>query len=123
MSAITVTVPDELAEQLRQHESQLPEILAMGLREFKAGSQPGFAGAAGVLDFLAGLPTPEAILTLHPSAELDRRVRELTERSKQGQLSPDEEAEWARYEFLEHLVRIAKTKACLKLGISPGADN
>src|SRR5712692_6391162 len=36
--------------------------------------------------------------------------------------SPQEEEEWERYQYLEHLVRIAKAKACLKLGIGTVAD-
>ena len=34
----------------------------------------------------------------------------------------EEEQNWERYEFLEHLVRMAKSKACLKLGIKTGSD-
>ena len=58
MSAITLKLPDELAERLRRHEKRLPEILELGLRELDADSQRGFEGAAEVLEVLAGLPTP-----------------------------------------------------------------
>jgi hypothetical protein len=37
-------------------------------------------------------------------------------------LTPQEEELWERYEFLEHLVRLAKTKACIKLGIPSRSD-
>ena len=45
MSAITLTIPDELAERLRNHQERLPEILKLGLRELHAGSPEGFEGA------------------------------------------------------------------------------
>jgi len=122
MSAITLTIPDELAERLRNHEERLPEILELGLRELHAGSPKGFEGAAEVLEFLAGLPSPEAILNLKPSERFEHQVRDLLERSRLGELTPQEEELWERYEFLEHLVRIAKTKACIKLGIPPRSD-
>ena len=36
-SAITPTIPDDLAERLRNHQERLPEILEFGLREPNAG--------------------------------------------------------------------------------------
>lgn len=83
-------------------------ILELGLREWNAETQGGFEGAAETLEFLAGLPTPEEILALRPSERLHRRVQELLERSREGKLQPHEEEEWERYQFLEHLVRMAK---------------
>ena len=44
MSALTLQIPDELAERLRGHEHELSEILELGLRELASGQ--GFAGAA-----------------------------------------------------------------------------
>lgn len=122
MSAITLKVPDELAERLRRQQDRLAEILELGLRGLNAETQRGFQGAAEVLEFLAGLPSPEEILNLRPSERLQRRVQELLEKSRTGKLTSLEEEEWERYQYLEHLVRMAKTKACFKLGIKPGPD-
>ena len=119
MSAIILKVPDELADRLRSQQERLPEILELGLRELNAETQSGFEGAAEVLEFLAGLPSPEEILKLRPSERLERRVRELLEKSRAGAMDAQEEQEWERYQYLEHIVRMAKTKACLKLGITP----
>ncbi len=118
MSAIRLTIPDDLAERLRNHQERLPEILELGLRELNAGSHKGFEGAAEVLEFLAGLPSPEAILSLKASERFERQMGELLERNRASGLTPQEEQLSERYEFLEHLVRIAKTKACIKLGIA-----
>src|ERR1700682_4124992 len=104
MSAITLKLPDELAERLRRHENRLPEILELGLCELDADSQRGFEGAAEVLEFLAGLPSPEETMNLKASERLERRVRELLEKNRSDGLTPQEEDEWEGYEFLEHLV-------------------
>jgi len=120
MSAITLQVPDDLADRLRSQQERLPEILALGLRELYATAQSGFAGAAEILELLAGLPSPKEILESRPSEALQRRVRELLEKSRAGALTPLEEEEWERYQYLEHLVRIAKTAACQRLGLQPG---
>ena len=115
MSPITLNVPDELAMRLRPLENQLPRILELGLREVSAMAQPGFVGAAQVMEFMASLPTPAETLALRPSDALQARVNALLEKSRTEDLSPDEEEEWAQYQYIEHLVRMAKAKALLKL--------
>ena len=116
MSAITLDLPDDLAERLRALADRLPRILELGLRELDASSQSGFSGASDVLEFLANLPRPEEILAFHASPALAGRVSELLEKNRTSGLSAAEEEEWQRYEYLEHLVRIAKAKAAGKLG-------
>jgi hypothetical protein len=120
MASIALSVPDDLASQLRARQEQLPRILELGLRELNAGGQSGFDGATDVLETLAAVPTPEEILNLRPSARLSARVAELIEKSRSGELTPLDEEEWERYEYLEHLVRMAKAAAHLKLASSAG---
>ena len=117
MSAITLKIPDELAERLRNQEDRLPKILELGLRQLNAEALGRFEGSAEVLEFLAGLPGPEEILKLRPSERLARRVEFLLEKNRSTALDPNEEEEWETYQFLEHLVRMAKAKAHLKLGL------
>jgi len=119
MSAITLQVPDHLAERLRGREDQLEQILELGLREINSSS--GFAGASDVLELLASLPAPEAILDLRPSERLQHRIDELLEKNRTGGLSDQEEVEWERYEYLEHLVRMAKARAQVKIRTSSGS--
>lgn len=121
MSSITLSLPDDLASQIRARQEELPRILELGLRELNAGGQSGFDGAADVLELLAALPTPEEILSLRPSARLSARVSELIEKSRAGEMTPLDEEEWERYEYLEHLVRMAKAAAQLKL--APAASD
>lgn len=67
---VTFELPDEVVTQLQPFEDKLPQILGLGLREFKAIAQEGFSGMAEVLEFLASLPNPEAIIALRPSKTL-----------------------------------------------------
>jgi hypothetical protein len=80
----------------------------------------GFDGAGEVLELLATLPAPEEILNLRPSRRLSARVAELIEKSRAGEMTPLDEEEWDRYEYLEHLVRMAKAAAQLRLAPSAG---
>ena len=118
MTAMTLEIPDDLAQRLEPLSSHMPQILMLGLREFQATSQSGFPGAANILEFLAGLPTPQEILALRLADDAQNRVEVLIEKSRNSGLTPDEEAEWQQYEYLEHLVRIAKAKARAKLKTS-----
>lgn len=56
LSSVNIKIPQELARRLIPLESQLTRILELGLRELNAVTQPGFNGAAEVLEFLANLP-------------------------------------------------------------------
>ena len=113
---LTLDLPDDLAAKLKTHSDELPRLLELGLREIKAASPGGgFSGVADVLEALAGLPTPEEILELRPASKLAQRMDELLEKNRDRGLSADEEREWERYQYLEHVVRLAKSRALAKL--------
>lgn len=112
---IKVEVPDELAMRLNPLQEQLTQILELGLREWNADAQSGFSGLADVLEFLANLPTPEEILALKPSEALQQHINNSLEKSRTVGLTAQEEQLWQQYEYVEHLVRVAKAKALLKL--------
>ena len=76
-----------------------------------AAGQPGFQGAAELLEFLAGLPTPEETLALRRSDAPQKRVSALLEKSQTQRLTSDEEKDWERHQYLELLVRMAKAQA------------
>jgi hypothetical protein len=112
---ISVTLPDELASQVRLHEDDLAQILALGLREWNARQQPGFAGLSSVMETLARLPAPQEVLSLRPSPEVQGRIEELLKKKRDGRLCAEEQKEWDQYQYVEHLVRLAKAQAVLKL--------
>jgi hypothetical protein len=112
---ITVTVPEDLATRLRPVQTDLPAILELGIREWNARGGAGFAGLADILEKLATLPTPEEVLALRPTPALQERIEHLLEQSRSSALSPEERREWEQYQYAEHLVRLAKAQAALKL--------
>jgi hypothetical protein len=115
---LTIDIPDDLAVRLQAWEQELPRILEAGLREVCTTEQAGFEGIAEVLEIFASLPTPEEILRLRPSKALQARIHTLLEKNRTERLTPAEEHEWAQYEVLEHVVRLAKAKASLKIKAS-----
>lgn len=74
-------------------------------------SEGEFQDENAIMQLLTSQPTPEQVLSIRPSLGLQAHVRELLYRSKQGELSRQEEAELERYLVLEHLVRLAKAHA------------
>jgi uracil-DNA glycosylase len=70
---------------------------------------------AEVLDFLATLATPEEIIALRPSEALQVQISNLLEKNRSQGLTPAEEQIWEQYQYLEHLIRMVKAKAYLKL--------
>jgi hypothetical protein len=119
MQTITLDVSDDLAVRLRSVEERLPNILELGLRQFHAQSQIGFDGAAEVLELLASLPSPEAILAIRPSDAFQARIDFLLDKNREEGLTAEEDTEWEQYMYLEHLVRMAKGKALAQTRRSP----
>jgi hypothetical protein len=64
-----------------------------------------------VLETLARLPTPEEVLALRPATSVQDRIEELLHKNQNGGLSGEEQREWQHYEYIEHIVRLAKARA------------
>ncbi|MGB0560679.1 MAG: hypothetical protein ACPGVO_02610 [Spirulinaceae cyanobacterium] len=116
MTQITIDIPDDLAERLKPFQIQLPEVLELGLQEIQLQQRPAeFLDEQAIITRLATQPTPEQILAIRPSSELQLRISELLNQSKAGTLDAKGETELERYLTLEHLVRLAKTHALSQL--------
>lgn len=111
----TLTVTDEMLRQLKPYEAELPEILELGLRELQARGEAGYSSLNSLLEKLAALPTPEEALALRPSPQLQGRLNDLLESNRTSSLSPADLREWDQYQYVEHLVRMAKITATRKL--------
>ena len=107
---LTLTIPDELATRLRAVEDRLPEIIELGLREFLS-APADYASLNDLLETLACLPSPEEVLALKPAPALQERIEQLLDKNRNDGLSGDERREWSRYEYIEHLIRLAKARA------------
>jgi hypothetical protein len=112
---VTVKVPDILGQQLQRYRERLPEILEWGLRELLAETSSEFQDENAIMQLLTSQPTPEQVLAIRPSPELQARVSALLAKSKERELSRQEESELDRYLILEHLVRLAKAHAYQQL--------
>ncbi len=115
MARITIDIPDDLIQRLEPFQAQIPEVLELGLHEIQAQQrQCQILDEQEIMLLLASQPTPEQILAIRPSPEFQARVSDLLSQSKAGVLSAKEESELERYLTLEHLVRLAKTRALAK---------
>jgi len=116
MAQITINIPDELSEQLAQYQAQLPQLLELGLRELQLQEwQSVSLDEQAIIVLLASQPTPEQILAVRPSPDLQARASTLLQQSKIGTLSAKDAIELERYLTLEHLVRLAKAHALKQL--------
>jgi hypothetical protein len=119
---ITLDIPDEMARNLESRKEDLPQILALGLREITANPSTGFSGLTEILEFLAHLPSPQEILALRLSPTVQPEIDSLLDKNRTQGLDESDVYDglrlrclWQHYEFIEHLVRLAKAQALLKL--------
>ena len=66
-----------------------------------------------IADFLASCPTSEQLLAHHPSRQVQERAEELLDKSREGQLTPEEKRELDQYECAEMLMQLVKVKVRL----------
>jgi hypothetical protein len=74
------------------------------------------------VDFIAGGSSPNSVAAFRPSEQARARVIDLIRREKEGSLSADEASELAHYLHFEHLMRLAKARARLRLSGQPGHE-
>ena len=68
-----------------------------------------------IVDFLASAPSPERILKHKASPKVQARVHELVQRKKHSTLHKEDNDELATFLMLEHIMRLAKAKAAIRL--------
>lgn len=113
---ITIEVPEKLGRRLRPYQDRLPELLELGLREVQPSTGETPQDVDMILNLLASRPSPEEILAIRPSEQIQERFSDLLARNKEATISRAEEAELERYLMLEHLVRLAKAQALQTVG-------
>jgi hypothetical protein len=115
---VTLTVPDDLASEFdlqSMDAEQLSQIFERALRRRNGVQGVEFEGLTDVIEVLAELPSPEEVLALRPSEQLQQRINDLLEKNRTAGLSPEEKNWWEKYQYVEHLMRVAKAKAAAKL--------
>jgi hypothetical protein len=112
---ITIDIPDDIASQLEPLKDQLPQILALGMQELAANPSTGFSGLTEILEFFAQMPTAQEVLNLRLSQTVQADIEALLEKNRTEGFNDRDRQLWQHYEFMEHLVRLAKAQALLKL--------
>jgi hypothetical protein len=112
---VTLQIPDDIAFSLESRKDSLPQILTLGLRELAANPSTGFTGLTEILEFLAKLPTPQEILSLRLASVVQTEIENLLDKNRTEGLNESDRQIWQHYEFIEHLVRLAKAQALLRL--------
>ncbi|MGK7923293.1 MAG: hypothetical protein AB4080_25170 [Trichodesmium sp.] len=54
------------------------------------------------------MPSAEEIIALRPSETLQNQINILLEKKRTAELTNEEKKQWKQYQYLEHLVPIAK---------------
>ncbi len=67
------------------------------------------------VDFIAGAVAPASLIAFQPSQAAKDRVEDLIHRGKTTGLSAEETSELNHYLQVEHLLRLAKARAHLRL--------
>ena len=65
--------------------------------------------------FLASSPTPEQIITFHPSSEATERLYALIEAERDGSITEEQRAELDRNIHLEYMMGLVKVEARKRL--------
>ncbi|MEZ4298157.1 MAG: hypothetical protein R3B70_24610 [Polyangiaceae bacterium] len=115
MSSVTLTLPDDLAEHIRDLADRIPRTFEVALRTVLRADAPTVDAVDEIVQFLATLPTPEQILAYRASPAVEQRIAALLEKTRAEGLTEDEEREWQVYEYAAHLIRVAKANAAIKL--------
>lgn len=68
-----------------------------------------------IVEFIAANTAPARLLAFRPSARTRSRVAELVAREKTAGLSREESSELEHFVEIEHLLRLAKTRARQRL--------
>jgi hypothetical protein len=66
-----------------------------------------------IVDFFAKGATTADLIAFRPSEKTQERVRDLLDRNKTGELSPEDAQELERFGTMEHFVQLVKARAHL----------
>lgn len=105
MTQITIDIPERLAPRLEPVQPYIIEFVELGLHQFNLEGNPLFEE---LVTFLATHPTPDEILDLQPSPEVEARIEELLQKNRSNRLSEAEESELEIYSKLDLFFTLVK---------------
>ena|SRR5437588_8511394 len=109
---MTINIPDELANRLKDQPAEIAELIQRGLAQ-PLSSETALADE--VIKFLGHGPGAEEIIAFHPSPESVERTAELLERNRNGSISSGERAEIEEICAWNRLFALIKAQARLHL--------
>ncbi len=68
-----------------------------------------------IVDFITSFPHPQEVLAYQPSPTTLQRLEELVEKKQNDQLNEEEAHELEQFLLIEHLMRLAKSRARKRL--------
>ena len=68
-----------------------------------------------IIDFIASRPSSDSLITFQASDKTRKHVNLLIQKEKAGSLNEDELSELEHYLQIEHIMRLAKAKARMRL--------
>jgi len=118
---VTLEVPDELAASIPANAAGVADLISAGLRSRHERREHRLRDVDNLMEVLASLPAPEEVLALQPPPSLLERTGFLLAASRDRPLTGEERQDLDDILRLEHLVRIAKSRAHFMLNAAVGA--
>lgn len=115
MSPVTIQLPDALMAYIASKQVGVADVVELGVRQLQKEEAGVYETAADLLTFFATIPTPEQILALRATPKLEARVETLLSANRERDFSAEEAAEWEQITHVDHLVRMAKGRAAVKM--------
>ena len=111
---LEVELPDLLVDDLPANGADLASVFALGLDRWQK-APPQYPWLGEVLEKLAQLPSPQEVLDWKLSPAAQARIDQLLEKNREAGLTESERQEWQCFEQIEHVARLAKTRARSRL--------
>jgi hypothetical protein len=108
MVAVTLELPDALAQRVKPFSRWIPSILEISLLSFKT---PTAQTAHEVIDFLASNPSAKAVHEYYASEAVQQRMSELMSLNREDKINPGELTE------LDELLSLASVITSLKASL------
>ncbi|MEM7116177.1 MAG: hypothetical protein AAF614_27320 [Chloroflexota bacterium] len=108
MTQLTIDVSEELAIRLHPVQAYLLEFVELGLHHKQLDNNPLYQE---VVRLLQQKPSPTEILESQPSPITQKRIEDLLQKNRAGELNENEEEELDNYRHLNHFMTLVKLKA------------
>ncbi len=118
---ITLEVSKKMGREMQALGADLPAAIRLGLADWRWYPTPTHRELANAIRELTTATTPEQVLALRPTPKLARLVRRLLDKEGKTGLNAAERDEMDACQRVDHLVRLAKQAAAVRLKKFHGA--